>query len=131
MSGPGAGSGDLLDPLEKREVLYSEETPREELIAWGEAFLEAGHRMDALDFFTQARSEEKLRDFARQAREQGDTFVFDRCALALGRKVEREEWLALAERARSGGKEAFAALAEIRAGTRHHEGDLLEQDEAT
>jgi hypothetical protein len=105
-------TGDLPDPLRKREILYSSDTPAEELTALGRAFLDKGLPMDALDCFAEARSRPDLEDLLERAIQDGDYFVLRRCALALGRKPSGEERKRLAVRARELGKEAFATAAE-------------------
>jgi len=104
--------GGLPDPLRKSEILYSPGTPPEEIVALGKAFLEQGFLMDALDCFAEAHSRPDLEGLLERALEEGDLFLLERCAGALGRKTSEEERRALAARARELGKEAFAARAE-------------------
>lgn len=112
------GPDRLPDPLHKREVLYAEGTPPEELTALGKRFEEEGLPMDALDFYAQARSRPDLERLGDTALDQGDFFVYRRCALALARTPSPDQWRRLAENARRLGKEAFARHAEVEAGDR-------------
>lgn len=111
MAGAVSTIGNLPDPLEKREILYSPETPRQELIAYGEAFLESGLAMDALDFFVQARSDEHLQRFLADAIEAGDLFTFEKCLRGLGRNAEPPELEALGRNADAKGLHRFAQRA--------------------
>ena len=108
--------GDLPNPLEKREVLYSRGTEPAVLVTLGERFLAEGYPLDALNFFTEARSIPSLEQMHRQAREEGDAFLVEQTARALGRELSPEEWAAIAETARKLGKEAFARTALRKAG---------------
>lgn len=121
VSGAGKGPSNLPAPLPKREVLYSEKTPKDDLVSLGEAFEEAGYRMDALDFFVQARDETRLVAILEQALEEGDLFVYQKCSRALGRRPGEEEFRRVAQNARNRGLEAFARRADEAAGPREGE----------
>jgi len=109
MTARSPSSGNLPGPLEKREILYSEETPAEELTAWGKAFEDAGFPMDALDFYAQARSEKDLERLLAGSIASGDAFVFERCHRALGRRPAAGDEETLVRNAEELGKTAFAS----------------------
>jgi hypothetical protein len=105
----------LPNPLEKREVLYSGETDPEILVELGERFRAEGYLLDALNFFAQAGSRSHLEKFLAGARADGDAFLVEQAALALGRELSPGEWEEVAERADELGKSAFAQVARLHA----------------
>ena len=111
MSRTSTATRDLPGPMDKREILYSPETPAQELVSWGEAYEESGFPLDALDFFGQAQSAAHLERFLSQAVEDGDLFVYQRCLEALDRHPDARQREALVARAEALGKEAFARRA--------------------
>jgi hypothetical protein len=103
-----------LDYLEKKEILFSPKTPREELIHWGDHFLENNRLHDAVAFYRQARHEEGLERIRQIAVKEGDYQLY--CEVLEGMEgVEedaiREELSSLAKRAEELGKWHFAQKA--------------------
>jgi hypothetical protein len=123
-TGRKGGPAGLPHPLEKREVLYSRGTDPAVLVQTGERFLAEGYPLDALNFFTEARSAEHLERMLAQAREEGDAFLADQTARALGREIAPEQWAEIAGRAEELGKHAFARTARRRAGLEQAEASL-------
>jgi hypothetical protein len=104
-------SKDALNCLAKRDLLNQPVVSVEDLLAWGQQFAAAGLLHDAVDFYEKANATEALLGLLQVVQEQGDTFLFKRINRILKREPEREEWLALAAKAESLGKNTFVAEA--------------------
>ena len=101
----------LPSPLKKRQLIYGEKTPSEELSARGRDHLEEGRLTDALDFFEAARDTEGLAEIAKRAVEEGDAFLLWGVERTAPQLVSSAEWEKLARRAAALGKDAFAERA--------------------
>lgn len=106
----------LLGCLEKRDLLNRTAVAVETLVSEGKEFEEAGQLSDAVDFYEKARDHESLSRIFEIAREEADVFLLGRIARILNAPLQAEEWLAVAERAETLGKRAFAAEAFKRGG---------------
>ena len=110
--------------LKKSDVLYGAKTPVEDLLAYGEAYLEAGDAAVALDFFEQAARRETsdggrlrlsrkgLEAIKGAVLEAGDAFGLQRVSRAAPEMVSERDWETLIASARRLGKDSFAAMAE-------------------
>lgn len=107
---------ELPDPLSKRDIIFGEDTPREDLIAYGKAFLEQEQIYDALSCFAQAKAHDEIEKIAEIAMEEGDAALWQETLIVRGKKADPEEWRQLAKRAEALGKEYFAEFAYEQAG---------------
>jgi len=114
----------IFSVLKKRDVLYGEKTPVEELVEYGWAYLDAGDAAVALDFFEQAGRRELMGDGAldasrkgleemkRLAIEEGDAFSLTRISRLSPKFVSEGDWTSLIESARRLGKDSMAECGE-------------------
>ena len=97
-------------PLERRHLIEQELDPkRASQIA--EAYLAEGRRTEAIDFLVKAEDEEGLRRLGEEAITQGDPFLLQSTARALGEEPDRETWSRCAEAAQQLGKDRYAETA--------------------
>ncbi|KPJ58369.1 MAG: hypothetical protein AMS15_08540 [Planctomycetes bacterium DG_23] len=96
--------------LEKREILYSGETPKERLKTLGDLYFEEGHLDDALDFYLEAEDQAALERLKTSAIEIGDASILVRLQRASIVDVTQEDWQRAAEKARELGKETCAEI---------------------
>ncbi len=96
-----------LSCLEKRDLLNQHAVSVETLMRWGKAFEEEELFHDAVDFYEKAGAAEPLERIRDRALEEGDLFLFRRACRALKVEPETDQWVELAERARSLGKSVF------------------------
>ncbi len=91
--------------LKKKEILFSAKTPREDLILWGDRFMEEMRLHDALAFYRQAGHREGLARIRETAVERGDFFLFREAldGIDLG-GADPEELRLLAQRAEAAGR---------------------------
>ena len=101
----------LPSPLKKRQLVYGEKAPPEELSGWGRAYLEEGRLTDALDSFEAARDREGLAEIARKAVDEGDAFLLWGVERSAPELVSTADWERLARTAKALGKDAFAERA--------------------
>lgn len=106
----------LLNCLEKRDLLNQSAVSLETLKQWGEHFEENGMLHDAVDFYHKAHATEALGRILRAAADDGDAFLFNKVSRILKVEPTEEEWIRLAERAKEFGKVAFALQGYQRAG---------------
>ncbi len=62
--------------LKKKEILFSAKTPREDLILWGDRFMEETRLHDALAFYRQAGHLVGVARIRETAIQRGDFFLF-------------------------------------------------------
>jgi len=104
-------ASDLPRPLERREILYGQATPRERLLELAEAYFAEGRLFDAVDFFAQARGREGLARIKGRALAEGDAFLLRRVQEAMPELVGAADWQLLEASARSAGKLLYAERA--------------------
>jgi hypothetical protein len=100
--------------LEKRDILWSDRTPRTVLIRHGTEFLNAERYSDALDFFERAMYEEGIRKIKDIALREGDAFLLGRIARMKPEWVSEEDWRSVERAAEAAGKPSFAEQARKR-----------------
>lgn len=105
----------LLDPLERRLVLYGKDTPRETLCYYGDLYLEAGRLNDAVEFYGRAGHKEGLLRIKEIALQTGDAFLLEQVEAFLGEGIPDGVWIELGIRAKKLGKYSFAQKAFARA----------------
>jgi hypothetical protein len=76
-----------------------------------EAYLEEGRAMEAVAFLAKAEARDRLETLREQAVAEGDAFLLREISAALGEEADAATWQALAEAARAGGKDLYAAEA--------------------
>ncbi len=81
---------------------------REQYIAYGKIYLEAGSLSDAIDFFAKAKAEDELRALLPRVIEEGDAFLFQKIYNLLGDSPSKEQWERLGKAASKLGKLQFA-----------------------
>jgi hypothetical protein len=91
--------------LEQKEVLFSPKTPKEELIRWGDRFLNAKRLHDAVAFYAQAGYQDGLQKIRQLASEEGDVCLFREALNGMDTtSADPNEWAQLAERAETRGR---------------------------
>lgn len=91
--------------LKKKEILFSAKTPREDLIIWGDRFLEEMRLHDALAFYRQAGHLEGVARIRETAIQKGDFFLFREAQDGLDPgNAAREELGLLAKNAEAAGR---------------------------
>ncbi len=116
----------LPDYRKKQQLLYEEHTKANELIAYGDKFLEAGRIPDALEFYQRANHIGGLETIRTQATQSGDALLFMQASKALNRVPTPDEWLTIGQAAWKAKKYSFALLAYANGG---HEKLLQETEE--
>jgi len=106
-----ARRGKIPDPLRRRHLVEQKLDPSRALPI-AEAYLEAGRRVEALDFLKQAEAKDRLESLVGEAAEEGDVFLLRAAAAALGEEVDLETWTRTAQRAADAGRALDAAEAE-------------------
>lgn len=114
VSGRFRFGGRLLGAIEKRDLINAKDADPELLKAYGELYWEAGRFSDALDFFLCAGDVDSLAKVKARAIEAGDSFLLHRLEASAALRVEREDWLRLAEQAEKLGKGSVAETARTR-----------------
>jgi hypothetical protein len=95
------------DPLTRRHLIERDLAPARAL-AIGEAYLEQGREIEAIDFLRKAEAAERLAELRGRAVERGDGFLLRAVVRATSSPAGRDEWKRLAEAARAAGKERYA-----------------------
>ena len=128
----------LPDPLQRRDILYGQNTPAETLREYGDLYLRKGKPNDAVEFFGLACYKEGLRRIRQMAMEEGDLFLFSRAAEFLQEAVSPEDWRKLAKKALEKGKLLFALKCFEKLGdregiheTRERLGEQIQDEEAS
>jgi len=101
----------LPDPLARRHLMEGGLDP-EKARAYGDAYLEAGREVEAVDFYQMAEAKEPLEALQSQAIERGDVFLMRAASAALGDDPSAATWLQLAEAAAAAGREKDAESAQ-------------------
>ena len=107
---------DRLVPLsvkERHRILFMEATPKEEIIDWGKAHLEAGLYHDALEYFDRAQSKENLLILVDCAVKEVDLVLLLNTFKALNEEPDKGNLLKLKENALKSGKSSVAQQAAI------------------
>ncbi len=119
---------DLLNPIEKRNMLAAKDVSRETLVRHGNAFFEAEAFDDAYSFFEKAGDAEGVRRVKQSVIDLGLTavllFWIQRSKLV---QVTREDWVAVAQNALKLGKLSYAAQAFRKLGDTEKLNELLPQ----
>ena len=102
----------IANTLKKRDVLYSDKTPRELLLELARAYRDAGLPGDAVQHYAQAADAKGLDELKAWALAEGDTFMLCSVARVDNSRVTQADWQAVASRARELGKITFAERAE-------------------
>ncbi len=93
---------------EKQRILYIDHRSERDLVAYGDAFLEAGKIFDAVECYQRANYTaglEKIRDMAKQS---GDVMLFQQVMKPLKQTVSDDAWNEIGQRALDLKKYAFA-----------------------
>jgi tetratricopeptide (TPR) repeat protein len=98
----------LLNYQEKQRILYIDHRPERDLIAYGDAFLEAGKISDAIEFYQKANNITGLEKIKGMAEDSGDVMLFQQVLKPLKQHVSDEEWNAMGRRAFELEKYSFA-----------------------
>jgi len=83
----------------KQKILYIDKTSTAALISYGDLYLEAGAISDALDFYAKAGHQAGMQRIKDLALANGDTFIFQGAAKALGHELRDDDWENIARRA--------------------------------
>ena len=83
----------------KQKILYIDKTSTAALISYGDLYLEAGAISDALDFYAKAGHQAGMQKIKDLALANGDTFIFQGAAKALGHELRDDDWENIARRA--------------------------------
>jgi len=83
----------------KQKILYIDKTSTSTLISYGDLYLEAGAISDALDFYAKAGHQAGMQRIKDLALANGDTFIFQGAAKALGHELRDDDWENIARRA--------------------------------
>lgn len=83
----------------KQKILYIDKTSTSALISYGDLYLEAGAISDALDFYAKAGHQAGMQRIKDLALANGDTFIFQGAAKALGHELRDDDWENIASRA--------------------------------
>ena len=92
----------------KQKILYIDDTNPDDLIHYGELFLEAGSYSDALDFFQKSKHNEGIQKIKDIAFDSGDIMLFQRAAKALNLELSSLEWENIGKKAMELKKYFFA-----------------------
>ena len=100
----------LPDYRKKQQLLYEEKRTVDELIVYGDRFLEAGKISDAIEFYQKASHTAGLEKISVTAQQMGDIMLFLQASRALNRPTSPEEWLTIGQAAKALKKYSFALL---------------------
>ena len=100
----------LPDPLARRHLLEGN-LDAAKARAFGEAYLEAGREVEAIDFLARAEAGEAIAGLREEALTRGDVFLMRSVARALGEEPDPATWTRLAEAAARNGRERDAETA--------------------
>ncbi len=106
----------LLSCLEKNELLNQKAVSIDKLLDWGKRYEESGLINDAIDFYERAGAPERIEGLLGVVQDEGDAFLHGRILKILGRDAPAADWIAVGEKARELGKEAYAREAFKRGG---------------
>lgn len=100
----------LPDPLTRRHLLEGQ-IDVAKARAYGEAYLEAGREVEAVDFLARGEATEALVSLRTAAADRGDVFLVRVVSGAIGDEPGPELWTRVAEAAAAAGREADADTA--------------------
>jgi len=103
------------NPLEQRHLLVKE-LPEAQARELAEAYLEAGRRTEAIEFFAKASAREDLQRLRDEAIEAGDAFLMKMISEKLETEPSAEDWQRLGAAAEAAGKERYVGVAARQAG---------------
>ena len=93
---------------EKQRILYIDHKSVRDLIAYGDAFLEAGKMFDAIEFYQRVNYSEGLEKIKGMAEHSGDVMLFQQVLKLLKQHVSDDTWNAIGARAFDLKKYCFA-----------------------
>lgn len=93
---------------EKQRILYIDHQSERDLIAYGDAFLEAGKMFDALECYQRVNYSNGLEKIKGMAERSGDVMLFQQVLKSLKLHVSDDAWNALGNRAFELKKYSFA-----------------------
>jgi tetratricopeptide (TPR) repeat protein len=93
---------------EKQRILYIDHQSERDLIAYGDAFLEAGKMFDALECYQRVNYSDGLEKIKGMAERSGDVMLFQQVLKSLKLYVSDDAWNALGNRAFELKKYSFA-----------------------
>jgi len=93
---------------EKQRILYIDHKSVHDLIAYGDAFLEAGKMFDAIEFYQRVNYSEALEKIKGMAEHSGDVMLFQQVLKPLKQHVSDDTWNAIGTRAFDLKKYSFA-----------------------
>jgi hypothetical protein len=93
---------------EKQRILYIDHKSVRDLIAYGDAFLEAGKMFDAIEFYQRVNYSEGLEKIKDMAEHSGDVMLFQQVLKPLKQHVSDDTWNAIGTRAFDLKKYSFA-----------------------
>jgi hypothetical protein len=93
---------------EKQRILYIDHQSERDLIAYGDAFLEAGKIFDALECYQRVNYSNGLEKIKGMAERSGDVMLFQQVLKSLKQHVSDEAWNAIGGRAFELKKFSFA-----------------------
>lgn len=93
---------------EKQRILYIDHKSVHDLIAYGDAFLEAGKMFDAIEFYQRVNYSEGLEKIKGMAEHSGDVMLFQQVLKPLKQHVSDDTWNAIGTRAFDLKKYSFA-----------------------
>lgn len=93
---------------EKQRILYIDHKSVRDLIAYGDAFLEAGKMFDAIEFYQRVNYSEGLEKIKGMAEHSGDVMLFQQVLKPLKQHVSDDTWNAIGTRAFELKKYSFA-----------------------
>ena len=92
----------------KQNILYLDKTRPDDLIHYGNLFLEAGAYSDALDFFQKSNHHEGIQEIKNIALKSGDVMLFQRTAKAMNLELSPLDWENIGKKAMELKKYFFA-----------------------
>jgi hypothetical protein len=93
---------------EKQRILYIDHKSVRDLIAYGDAFLEAGKMFDAIEFYQRVNYSEGMEKIKGMAEHSGDVMLFQQVLKPLKQHVSDDTWNAIGTRAFDLKKYSFA-----------------------
>jgi hypothetical protein len=92
----------------KQKFLYLDSTSPDDLISYGDSFLEAGAYSDALDFFQKSNHNEGIQKIKNIAFDSGDVMLFQHASKALNLELSSSDWENIGKKAMELKKYFFA-----------------------
>ena len=77
----------IIDSFKKRKLLFDDKTTPEQLISYGECYIEEGRYYEASEFFHKASYSEGLVRLKEKAKQEGDSFLF----AAISRQMDQKD----------------------------------------